>query len=261
MSVSSRLSAARVLVTLAAFLVAAVCVRLGIWQLDRRVERLERNAEISERMSLPGLDLAGVIPDTTGLIYRVAEFEGEYDVERGVVLAGRSHQGAPGVHLLYPLRLADGGAILVHRGWLPAVDGSTVDLGAHATAGPVHVRGLLLPFPDLGLAGGRESAELEAGEHRRLWYRMDGEALRRQLPYPVSPLYLQEFGESGASDYPLALPLPELDPGPHLGYAIQWFSFATIALVGWGVLLFRGDGRAGPRGDRRAPPLKVVGGA
>jgi cytochrome oxidase assembly protein ShyY1 len=39
------------------------------------------------------------------------------------------------------------------------------------------------------------------------------------------------------------VPLPELSEGPHLSYAIQWFSFAVVALVGSAILVRR---------DRRA---------
>jgi cytochrome oxidase assembly protein ShyY1 len=38
-----------------------------------------------------------------------------------------------------------------------------------------------------------------------------------------------------------------MDEGPHLGYAIQWFTFALIALVGAGVAV-----RADRRGSHRA---------
>jgi cytochrome oxidase assembly protein ShyY1 len=37
---------------------------------------------------------------------------------------------------------------------------------------------------------------------------------------------------------------PPLGAGTHLGYALQWFSFALIGLTGWIVLLLRS--RAGP---------------
>jgi cytochrome oxidase assembly protein ShyY1 len=30
-----------------------------------------------------------------------------------------------------------------------------------------------------------------------------------------------------------------LDDGPHLSYAIQWFAFATIAVVGAGIVVAR----------------------
>ena len=40
-------------------------------------------------------------------------------------------------------------------------------------------------------------------------------------------------------ELPLPAPLPEPTDGPHLSYAIQWFAFATIAAIGYVVLLRR----------------------
>jgi surfeit locus 1 family protein len=247
---------AAVLGTVVVLVVAGVCARLGVWQLDRLAERRALNAVVSERLALAPLELASAPADTTGLSYRMAEFVGEYDAARGVVLAGRSHQGTSGVHLLLPLRLEDGSAVLVQRGWLPALDAARVDPASYAEGGRVRVRGLLATFPELGLGGG--SAGSGAAGFRRVWYRLDGSGLREQLPYRVSSLYLQELPDAvAAAGQPVALPVPELDDGPHLGYAIQWFSFGLIALVGWLVLLVRREGRAAEEGaggrPRRGP--------
>jgi hypothetical protein len=56
-------------------------------------------------------------------------------------------------------------------------------------------------------------------------------------------LWLQNQGPPQASGLPKIVPLPELSEGPHLSYAIQWFSFACVALIGWGVLI-RKEARA-----------------
>jgi cytochrome oxidase assembly protein ShyY1 len=160
--------------------------------------------------------------------------------------------------------------VLAHRGWLPALDAGVVDPADHIDAGPVRLRGLLLSFPDLGLSGSIASSKAvgaagvepggspPVGQFRRLWYRLDGAGIRRQLPYPTSALYLQVLPDSAPSPmaYPLALPLPELDAGPHLGYAVQWFIFAVVALGGWVVLLLRREGRGV---DRRAGPGPGIG--
>lgn len=223
--------------TLLVLLLMAVFVRLGIWQLDRLTERVAHNEVIAARMALPPLRLDALSGDTAGLHFRVAELEGEYDAAHGIVLAGRSYQSSPGVHLLVPVRLPDGGAVLVHRGWIPALDAATVDPAAHTAAGPVHLRGILLPLPELG-----RPRDAGTDGFRQLWYRLDGEAIRRQSPYPVAPLYLQALPDDAATGYPLSLPPPDLDDGPHLGYALQWFSFAAIALIGWLALILRSGG-------------------
>ena len=64
------------------------------------------------------------------------------------------------------------------------------------------------------------------------------------LPLPIQ---LTEQAESQPSDLPVPIPPEELSEGPHLSYAIQWFTFATIAVVGAVVLLRRE--RRGPTRD------------
>lgn len=246
--------------TVVVLVVVAGCVRLGLWQLDRRAERAARNEVIAERMALPPVALTDAPRDTGGLAYRRARFAGRADGDRALILAGRSRNGAPGVNVLSPIRLRTG-AVLVNRGWLPAPDAATVDLDPTRLHGPVEAEGVLLPFPDVD----RES---EPGPFRVTWFRFDGDAIRAQYPYPVAPLYLATTavvepaaGEGGrgpdrastdpeaaaagpdgapagtAPAAPIPPGAPELDPGPHLSYAVQWFGFAAIALIGWLVLL------------------------
>jgi len=247
-----RLTPSTIIGTLIALIVAGVCIRLGIWQLDRRVERSTRNAVISTRISDSPLTLSRLPSDTAGLTYRIVELEGELDPDHGIVLAGRSHQGVGGVHLLVPLRLVDGTAILVNRGWIPALDPRELDPADYTPSGEIRLSGLILPLPggdhgDSSRALLASADEASVSTFRHLWYRLDGEGLRTQSPYPLSTFYIQELSEGAVSTPPLPLPLPELDDGPHLGYAIQWFIFATIAIIGWIVLLLR----SAHQGDKR----------
>jgi surfeit locus 1 family protein len=104
------------------------------------------------------------------------------------------------------------------------------------------VNGVLLPFPDADT--GRD---LPAG-FRTTWFRFNGAAIRGQYQYPVAPVYLQATERPTGGDpvdtartLPVILDPPTVDAGPHLSYAIQWFSFATILFLGWIVLLARRD--------------------
>ena len=66
-------------------------------------------------------------------------------------------------------------------------------------------------------------------------------ALEGEIPYQLFPLpvQLQEQSPAQAGDLPVAIGPPQLTEGPHLSYAGQWFTFATIALVGYVVLVRR----------------------
>jgi cytochrome oxidase assembly protein ShyY1 len=59
----------------------------------------------------------------------------------------------------------------------------------------------------------------------------------------VAPIYLVVLlpEDSARTGIPARVPIPEVtDEGPHLGYAFQWFIFATIAFVGAGIALRAG---------------------
>ena len=63
--------------------------------------------------------------------------------------------------------------------------------------------------------------------------RLGTDAAARAVPYPLALFYVVALGDSaGAADRPARLTVPPLDEGPHASYAIQWFSFAAIALAG-----------------------------
>lgn len=218
------------LAALVIVVVAAVCVRLGFWQLDRRGQRLDRNAAIAERMAAPPADLTVMPLDTAGLVHRAATVSGTYDHDRSLILGARSHRGVPGVYLLTPLHLGDG-AILVNRGWVPSPDAATVDFTALHRPPAATVAGVLMAFPDV--------PRTETGDtFRTRWFRLNGEAIRAQYPYDMAPLYLQEMGPRPADTspttalHPVPLDPPALDGGPHLSYAIQWFGFAAVFLIG-----------------------------
>jgi surfeit locus 1 family protein len=229
--------------TLLAFLVAAVCVRLGFWQLDRRSERATLNARLEARRSEPAVALASVPRDTAGLMFRRVTIEGRLDQDRSIVLPGRALRGTPGVHIVTPLLLDHGGAVLVNLGWLPSPDAATVDLSAlPVLPGTVRIEGLALPLPGAGAARADRAgpgAGLAADTFRRVWYAPDPTALRAQFPYPVGAVLVQALPSPAGPRFPERLEPPPLDPGPHFGYAIQWFSFATVALAGWLLVLLK----------------------
>jgi surfeit locus 1 family protein len=230
---------AGVIGTVIVLVVAALCVRLGFWQLSRLEQRTSRNRLQAQRMSEPPIPLELIGPDTSGLFYRRVLVEGQFDHDRTIVLSGRALRGVPGVHVLTPVLLGSGGrAVLLNRGWMPAMDAATVNYNSLRSPMRTRATGLLLPFPG-SRSPGRETDAAADSTFRRVWFSPDATHLRRQFPYPLYDFQVQALPEAGAPSQPIRIPPPELDRGPHLGYAIQWFSFATIALVGWVTLMIR----------------------
>jgi surfeit locus 1 family protein len=240
--------------TIGILIIAIVCVRLGIWQLHRLAQRQERNRLLASRMAGPPLHVTSATRDTTNLIYRRAIVEGRYDHDRAIVLSGRSLRGMPGVYLLTPALFPGGRtAVLVNRGWVPAADAATVYLDSLRTPDEAQLTGLVLPFPHSGRPSARSDASARDTGFQHLWFNPNEEELRAQFPYTLLPFEVQALPEPGADNrrVPVRVPAPERDNGPHLGYAIQWFSFALIFLVGWVTLMLR---RGEIRRVQRAEP-------
>jgi surfeit locus 1 family protein len=229
----------RYLIFVIGFAAAAVFVRLGVWQLQRLGERRDRNAVMAERFAAPVVDLPTL--DGRGDIdtfrFRRARTTGVFDFTREIVLTGRAHRGTPGVHLVTPLRLDDTVALLVERGWVFSPDGRTVeDPGAYLEPDAAEVAGVLLLPSVLPEAPGRGASWPHYARS------IDWERLAPAYPYRLLPLVLRRTSIDDSLPAGMrGLARPELSGGPHLSYAIQWFAFAVIALVG-SVLLYRRSG-------------------
>ena len=111
-----------------------------------------------------------------------------------------------------------------------------------------------------------ESPE-RGGARQESFLRIDVARIQRQFADRLVPAFLQRVSQTppdAGKVVPKTLPPPVLTDGPHLSYALQWFGFTVVALVGYPVLLWimaqdreRGDpGRDGPQDD--LPPGAFV---
>lgn len=222
--------------------VAALCIRLGFWQLDRLEQRKMNNAAAAAAFELPPLELdsaglARISADPEAFVGRRARAVGSY-LPGDLVLRGRSHAGQPGVHLVTPLQpMHSRELILINRGWVPSPDGATSDPRDYPMAGTQEVVGILQRVPDVPSEAAPLLIALPDTGITTL-RRLDRTTLATKFEPPLSPLYLQQ-SDPGDNVPPIAVPPPELDEGPHLGYAMQWFSFAAIAVIGFLLLVAR----------------------
>jgi surfeit locus 1 family protein len=211
--------------------VAAVCARLGLWQVHRLEERRATNATARAARSAPPVVLDGEAAGDTTLANRRVRTAGRYDHDHDIVLRGKQYLGMPGVEIVTPLLLKGGRiAVLVNRGFVPTPDAVTVEPDSLREPGEARVEGIAFPIRSGG------GVPLQRGEQTS-WARLDLDALRARFSYPVSPVYIRQLPDSALPQFPRRIDPPALDDGPHLSYAIQWFSFAILALVFGGVVL------------------------
>jgi len=240
----------RVLAALSVVSAAGVCVALGCWQLSRAGEKRAVHAKAAARLEQPPIE-AGA-PGATLEPGRRVRVRGMWDNERHVLLSGRTHLGAAGVHVVTPLVLASGERVLVERGWLEAAD-SRVAHPEHWLEGEASVSGVVVRYPAsrhvydwVPLASERAGAALWSARA------LDSAQVASHVPAPIASAYVIALVPAGdtASARPglVALPFELQDSGErvHLSYAFQWFAFALI-IVGGAVALAR---RAKPSAAR-----------
>jgi surfeit locus 1 family protein len=233
-------------------IVTAACIRLGFWQLDRLEQRRVEIAHIQARLDNPPIKVASTVI-APSFAFQPAFAVGEFDSQQQILLENQSLDGQPGFHLVTPLLFkGTDGAILVDRGWIPFEPGIAGDLQAFDIHGEVEITGILIPSVDQPAwsfladpAPGPDEPPLGT------WRFLTIDLIQRQVAYPLAALILVQT-EPLYNDTGLPEPDPriELDEGPHLGYAIQWFAFAMIAIVGGGLWIHRQISRAENRESR-----------
>ena len=232
------------------FAMVAVFVGLGMWQLQRRVEKHALVAALTERLaaapgSLPPPARWSALSPASDEFHRVS-FAATYasGPDAMVYSSGSSVRediSGPGTWAFMPARLATGETVVINSGFVQNTmqDRAQQDrvVTRLVTGEPVMLTGYIR-FPET--AGMLTPAENLA---KRLWFTRDHLAMAQVLGWgEVAPFYID-----------LELPVPPNGipkPGPlqvhlkddHLQYAITWFTLAGAVVIAFGVWL-RGLGR------------------
>ena len=232
--------------TLLVFAGSALCIRLGIWQLDRLEQRRAFNAQFEWARAESVLDLNEEMPQAIpAMEWRSTKVTGEYDFANQVALRNQYYDNQYGYHLLTPLLFDPStlpsvagqakNVVLVDRGWIPADGNSTSsDWRKYDEPGTVNVSGQIRLGQSKPAFGGVADALPENGAKLEVWNNADLAHIASQMPYPVLPVYIQPANDPSDTEPPIPFqPEVELTEGPHMGYALQWFTFATILFVGY----------------------------
>lgn len=230
---------------LGVFVVAAalVCVRLGIWQLSRLDERRTYNAAVAERFTGGAEGIATALGRDTGdARWRRVHGIGVADYGREITVVARTRGGSPGVWMVTPVRYAASDTLLVLvRGWVYSANGRTVEFNWWREADTLTFDGIVDAF-HTPLSG---QMNLTSDDRAVRWLSRD--SLERRWGAPVAAMLVYQLGATQADTLggyaatggtvPARFPVPTLDEGPHKSYALQWFSFALVFVVGYGAVV------------------------
>jgi cytochrome oxidase assembly protein ShyY1 len=222
----------------------ALFIGLGVWQLQRRVEKHALIAALTERLAVA----PGALPSPAQWSaltpahdeFRRVSFTATYQHLPDAMVyssgsAVREDISGPGTWAFLPARLASGETVVVNAGFVQNLmqDRSQQDraVAPLITGQPVMLTGYLR-FPEK--AGVLTPAENPA---KRLWFTRDHLAMAHALGWgEVAPFYIDLEQPVPASGIPKPGPLEVHLKDDHMQYAITWFALAgavVIAFAAW----------------------------
>jgi cytochrome oxidase assembly protein ShyY1 len=223
----------------------AMLVGLGLWQLQRRVEKHALIAALTERLAaapepLPSPARWSALNSAHDEFRRVS-FSATYQSRLDAMVyssgsAVRDDISGPGTWAFIPARLANGETVAVNAGFVPNTmqDRGQQDrvVAQLMTEQPVLLTGYIR-FPEAA------GALTPAGDHtKRLWFTRDHLAMARALGWDkVAPFYIDLERPVPANGIPKPGPLDVHLKDDHLQYAITWFGLAGAVVIAFGVWL------------------------
>lgn len=223
-----------ILTTILAILGVMVLIRLGIWQLDRLAWRRSFNNQYLSQINQPDVNLNEITTPNSysGMEYRGAIAEGSFDFSYEVFLQNQAHNNLPGYRVLTPFKLNNEDfSIIVDRGWIALDDIDAIDEIDQINPVVNEIRGVIRASQektDFGF-----DPDIDKDRNSKLFTIVNLGRIQEQIPYPIAPFYIQ-LESQNSDEYPVAnLPEVEITEGSHLGYAIQWFFFASLLGIGY----------------------------
>ena len=225
---------------------------LGIWQVQRHIQKMEAHRIVAERIDLPVLSNADLPKNLESDHWKLIELTGKFE-DKTALIGGKMIQNQPGYNLIQLFTTDDGYQIMVERGWLPREDdkGDINDKFKEAMIGneKAIVKGQLRP-----IRFHFEMEPIKAEDFPTLVWRpaSQGEIHRRWLPenpplYVVAGPVLREHQSKDLTRMPYSGFVPTPAEYNSLFYAIQWFLISAIL---FGIWVFMG--RRKPESDTPA---------
>jgi cytochrome oxidase assembly protein ShyY1 len=232
-------------------LMVALFVGLGLWQLQRRVEKHALIAALDERIAAepvplpPASQWAQLTPDHDE--FRRVAFAATYQSRLDAMVyssgsAVRPDISGPGTWAYIPARLSSGEIVAVNAGFVPNTmqDRGTQDraVAQLITNEPVTLTGYIR-FP---VAAGVLTPDEEHA--KRLWFTRDHMAMAHALGWgDVAPFYIDLETPVPPSGVPKPGPLTVHLKDDHMQYALTWFGLAIAVVIAF-IVWARGRRRA-----------------
>jgi cytochrome oxidase assembly protein ShyY1 len=221
----------------------AIFIGLGLWQLQRRVEKHALIAALTERLAAAPVPLPApsmwraLTPDRDE--FRRVSFTATYDMRLNAMVYGsgsaiRPDISGPGTWAFIPARLPSGETLAINAGFVP---NTMQDRGVQDRAVARLITGELVEmtgyirFPE---TAGALTPNVE--HNKRLWFARDHMAMAEALGWDkVAPFYIDLETPVPANGIPKPGPLQVHLKDDHLQYAVTWFMLAFAVAIAFAV--------------------------
>ena len=211
-------------------LACAAFVSLGEWQSRRAEAKRAAAIELERAERAASIELTPPALDAAALVHKRVAARGVFIADRTMLLANRLRRGRPGYEVVTPLRFSQSQwHVLVNRGWLAAIQGAPPEV--RTPGGEQRIVGIALARLPRALEAGPPGA----GDVRQ---NVDLAAFAAETGLELAPVVIEQHS---AMDDGLARDWPRVDLGieRNESYALQWYSFAALALVLGVIMSFR----------------------
>lgn len=245
--------------TLFVILGCSLLTSLGVWQTRRGLSKLEIEREQQQRKGDAELVASSLTElQSHELNFRKARLTGRLNLEHLFVVEHRIRDGAPGVWLIGLLELADGGSVVINRGWVHRRNRQEVveKLAGRKKAKCQTWSGMLHQPKEIvaddtarrsvdTLASASAPIKLETFDLAHIYELVPGELVKPPTVLLLDDKHSTETIQTGYK----SVQEPYLTADRHFGYATFWFAVdvALIAMYlayGAGALSYGGRGRS-----------------
>lgn len=216
--------------TLFTFAFAPLLFWLGLWQLDREVEKSQLQQDYDLRAVAPAMSIDAIDWEREDLAFLKVSAKGEFEKANVYLLDNKIHDGSVGYELINPFITEAGQTILVNRGWI-AQGASRSELPiVPVLEGPVEILGTIyVPLDDVFLLSGVEEAAVIQGP--KVIQSIQIDTIGADLAKKIAPYTVRLLDNSPGleqANWQAVNMLPE----KHRAYAVQWFAmlFALLAM-------------------------------
>lgn len=240
--------------------IAAVCITLGFWQFSRHEYRAEAIARVESNSTQPAVPLPELLTSTTTLVgdaleWRAVTVTGRY-VGEPVVLPQRGIENQAADHALAVLAIegpdGEDWLLVVNRGWYPTDAFTDPSDRLQLPQGEIDLTLRLRPAEDPSDRNPVAGQVFVINPQQVLDAAGPDAAAAGTL---VTDSYSWLVTESPTTaDPPGPIPVPSPNYRSNLSYAMQWWTFALLAFIGYGVLARRERAALDREAGIEAPP-------